>query len=70
MRFLGIILRVFRLEISYTMFTLYASFKPFLLKGGRGGVQSVVIVTVNSKEENSYDFCPNYVKEFGLWIDF
>ncbi len=21
---------------------------------------------MNSKEENSYDFCPNYVQEFGL----
>jgi hypothetical protein len=24
-------------------------------------------VTVNSKEENSRDFCSNYVQEFGLW---
>jgi hypothetical protein len=24
-------------------------------------------VTVNSKEENSQDFCPNYVEEFSLW---
>ncbi len=23
---------------------------------------------MNSKEENSYDFCPKYVQEFGLWI--
>jgi hypothetical protein len=23
-------------------------------------------VTVNSKEENSQDFCPNYFQEFGL----
>jgi hypothetical protein len=23
---------------------------------------------VNSKEENSSDFCPDYVQEFGLWI--
>ena len=22
---------------------------------------------MNSKEENSEDFCPNYMKEFGLW---
>ncbi len=36
--------------------------------GGRGGgVKSVVEVTVNSKEENSKDFCPNYAQEFGLW---
>ncbi len=26
-------------------------------------------MTVNSKEENSQDFCPNYVQEFGLWTD-
>ena len=25
-----------------------------------------VEVTVNSKEENSQDFCPHYVQEFGL----
>ncbi len=25
-----------------------------------------VEVTVNSEEENSSDFCPNYVQEFGL----
>jgi hypothetical protein len=24
-------------------------------------------VTVNSKEKNSKDFCPNSVQEFGLW---
>jgi hypothetical protein len=24
------------------------------------------VVNVNSKEENSSDFCPNYVQEFGL----
>jgi hypothetical protein len=24
------------------------------------------VVTENSKEENSEDFCPKYVKEFGL----
>ncbi len=23
---------------------------------------------MNSKEENSEDFCPNYVQEFGLWL--
>ncbi len=25
---------------------------------------------MNSKEENSLDFCPNYVQEFGLWSYF
>ncbi len=24
-------------------------------------------MTVHSKEENSQNFCPNYVQEFGLW---
>ena len=24
-------------------------------------------MNLNSKEENSDDFCPNYVQEFGLW---
>jgi hypothetical protein len=46
------------------MFTLQTSFKPFLLgvEGGGGGeVNPLVEVTVNSKEENSEDFCPNYV---------
>jgi hypothetical protein len=27
----------------------------------------LVEVTVNGKEENSQDFRPNYVNEFGLW---
>ncbi len=31
-----------------------------------GGVESVVEMTVNSKEENSNDFCPINVQEFGL----
>jgi hypothetical protein len=59
------------------MFTLQSSFKPLLLGGGAvggGGVENrlaeVSQVTVNSKEENSQDFCdcPNYVQEFGLWL--
>jgi hypothetical protein len=50
---------------SITMFALKTSFKPLLLKGV-GGVNPLVEVTVNIKEENSEDFCPNYVQEFGL----
>jgi hypothetical protein len=46
------------------MFTLQTSFKPLLLKGC--DQDSLVEVTVNSKEENSEDFCPYYVQEFGL----
>jgi hypothetical protein len=56
--FLGIILRVFRLEVSvynvYITNQFQTTFAPLLE------------VTVNSKEENSYDFCSNYVQEFGL----
>jgi hypothetical protein len=25
---------------------------------------------LNRKEENSYEFCPNYVQEFGLWANY
>jgi hypothetical protein len=51
------------------MFTLQTSFKPFLLGGGGGKDQNLLVkVTVNSKEEKSEDFCPNYAQEFGLWI--
>jgi len=64
LRFLGIVLRVLGLN---TMFTLPASFKPLLLNG-EGELNPLVEVTVNSKEENSEDFCPNYVQEFGLRI--
>ncbi len=49
------------------MFTLQTSFKPLLLKGG-GRVNPSVEVTVNSKEENSEDFCTNYVQGFRLRI--
>ncbi len=43
------------------MFKLNTSFKP-LWSGGGGEV----IMITNSKEENSDDFCPTYVQEFGL----
>jgi hypothetical protein len=37
--------------------------------GGGGGTGPLVEVTVNSKEENSENFCPKYVPEFGLCCD-
>ncbi len=69
---INIILRVFRFEISMycTMFTLQTSFKPFSLGGGGGGVKFAVETTMNSKDENSQDFCPNNVQEFGFWLNF
>ncbi len=50
------------MRFPYTMFTLQSSF-TFAKKGGG---DSLVEVTVNGKEENSSDFCPNYFQEFGL----
>ncbi len=47
LRFLGIILKVFILQVS--VYNNYISNQ---------------LVTVKSKEEN---FCPKYVREFGLW---
>ncbi len=53
------------------MLILQTSFKPLLLgEGGGGRVNPLVEVTVNSKEENSQDFCPNYVQEFDLSVAF
>jgi hypothetical protein len=57
LRFLGIILRVFRLEVSvykvYITNQFQTTFEPFLVKGGggrAGGIKFVVEVTVESKE--------------------
>ncbi len=66
LRFLAIILRGLRLEVSiYNVYTTN-QFQTTFAQGGRGENPSVE-VTVNSKEENSWDFCPKYVQEFGLW---
>jgi hypothetical protein len=44
------------------MFKLKTSFKTtFARGGGGGGVDMLVEVTVNSKEEKYLDFFPNYV---------
>jgi hypothetical protein len=57
--FLGIILRVLRLQVSVYNVYIINQFQSTVLKGG-GGVKSLIEVTVN---------CPNYVQEFGLWTD-
>jgi hypothetical protein len=57
--FLGIILRVLRLEVSVYNVYVQTSFKPVLFN-------PLVEVTVNSKGENS--FFPKYVQEFCLWM--
>jgi hypothetical protein len=65
LRFLGKIYNV-----QYTIYNVYITNQfqaTFALGGGGGGLKSVSRVTVNSKEENSEDFCPKYVQEFGLW---
>ncbi len=51
----------------YSVFTLQTSFNPLLLRGG-GEYNQLVEVTVNGREENSSDFCPNYVQEFGVRV--
>jgi hypothetical protein len=57
---------VLRLEVAVYKVCIKNQFlfQPLLLKGGGGG-NPLVEVTVNSKEENSENFCPNYVQEFG-----
>jgi hypothetical protein len=71
LRFLGIILGVLRLEVSVYNVYITNQFQTTFAQGGGGvweggGLNQLVEVTVNSKEENSSDFCPNYVLEFGL----
>ncbi len=57
--FPGKILRVLRLVVS--VYNVYIN-----ARGREGDYNLILEVTVNSKEENSKDFCPNYVQEFGL----
>ncbi len=64
LRFLGIILRVLRLEVSVHCLHSKPLSKHFSSRGR--GVKSVVEVIVHSKEENSQDFCFNYVPESSL----
>jgi hypothetical protein len=59
------ILRVIRLEVSLSNVYITNPLQTTYAQG-RGGVKSISKVTVNSTEENSEDFCPNYVQEFGL----
>ncbi len=60
LRFVGIILGVLRLEVSvYNVYITKQFQTTFAFFSGGGGVNLLVKVTANSKEENSYDFCPN-----------
>jgi hypothetical protein len=53
-RFLGIIWRVLTLEVSVCNVYITNQFQTiFAGGGGEGGVKSVVVVTINSKEKNS-----------------
>ncbi len=54
LRFLSIILRVLRLEASvYNVYITNQFQTTFAQAGGGGGKNRLVVVTVNSKEENS-----------------
>jgi hypothetical protein len=64
LRFQGIILRVLRLEVSVYNVYIANQFQTSFAQGVGG--DPLAQLTVNSKEENSYDFCPKYVQEFGL----
>jgi hypothetical protein len=55
-------MRVLRLEASGYNVNITNQFQTTFAQGV-GGVKSA---TVNSKEENSQDFCPDYIQEFGL----
>ncbi len=67
-RFLGIILRVLRLEVSvYNDTMLQIRLKPLLLGGGGGREYNPLVeVIVKSKEENFLRLLNNYVQEIGL----
>jgi len=68
LRLLGVILRVLRLQVYLYNVYITNQFKTTFAQRRRGGewVNPSVDVTVNSKEENSWDFFPNYVQEFCL----
>jgi hypothetical protein len=64
LKFLGIILRVLRLEVSVYNVYITNQFQTTFAQGeGR-----VKIVTVNSRSKTLKTFCPNDVQEFGLWL--
>jgi hypothetical protein len=60
LRFLGIILRVLRLEVSVYNVYITNPFQTTVAQGGGGGGRGeknpLVEVTVKSKEENTEDF--------------
>ena len=60
-------MRVLRLEVSVYNVYITNQFQTTFDRGaGGGGRVRLAEVTANSKEENSEDFCPNYVQELGL----
>ncbi len=56
LRFLGIILRVLRLEVSVNNVNINNQFQTTFAHVGGGGVKSLVEVTVNSNEDNVQEF--------------
>ncbi len=61
LRFLGIILRPLRFEVS--LYNVYIKNQYQTTSSRRNPLLEVI---VNSKVENSKDFCPNEVQEIGL----
>jgi hypothetical protein len=82
LRFLGITLKVLRLEVSawiiltigkevwfsirFSSFLIYRNFKRLHVFEEIEISGKAVAVTVNNRVENSYDFCLDLVREFGL----
>ncbi len=66
-KFLGIILRVLRLEVSAYRVYITNQFQSTFAQGEEGSKFCYIEVTVSRKEKKSEDFCPSYVQEFGLW---
>jgi hypothetical protein len=65
-RFLAIILRVLRLEISVYIVYITNQFQTTFAGGGGGGVKSVSRGDCELQGGKLLDFCPKYVQEFGL----
>jgi hypothetical protein len=66
LRFLGIILRVIRLEVFLYDVYITNQFQTNFAHGVGGG-GSKTISRGDCEKQGGKLFCPNYVQEFGLW---
>ncbi len=59
-------MRVLKLYVSVYNVYITNQFQTIFAHGGRG-VKSIIVVTPNSKVENSSDFCLDFDQELCLW---